>query len=224
MASTRLAGGSELMENIEESAIRKVVTRLIEADYKRRGEIFVGLNEHTISSPESKIVGAEIGVADGRFSEHICQVIPNLKLYCVDPWDTYSGNTRGGGKDQQHGNFELAKERLKDFDVTYLRNKSTEAVFHVEDESLDFVYIDGNHDFDYVMEDLIGWSRKVKPGGLIAGHDYYHFTNSGVIEAVDAFTLGHGIKHWFLTEEREPSFYWIKPAKEFKRKVKERQK
>lgn len=208
----------------EGKQISKTVARLIIENYKRRGDVFIGLNANTESSPENKIFGAEIGVADGRFSEFICQTIPHLKLICVDPWDTYSGNTRGGGKDQQHGNFELAKKRMKDYDVTFLRKKSTEAVFDVQDESLDFVYIDGNHDYDFVMEDLIGWSRKVKPGGLIAGHDYYHFTNSGVIEAVDDFTTAHGIRHWFLTEEREPTFYWLKPLTDFKRRVKERQK
>jgi hypothetical protein len=86
-----------------------------------------------------------------------------------------------------------------------------DAVRDIELESLDFVYIDGNHSFDYVMQDLIEWSKRVRRGGIVSGHDYYHFRNAGVVEAVDVYTHCHGIKEWFLTnEQKSKSFFWVK--------------
>lgn len=156
--------------------------------------------------------GAEIGVAEANYSVVLLEEIPGLKLYCVDTWEPYSGNRRGGGKEKQHGNYEIAVDKLRKFpnDIIVIRDFSMNAVRQIEDESLDFVYIDANHDFDYVMEDLIAWGRKVRPGGIISGHDYYHFTDSGVVEAVDAYIKGNNIRDWCLTHEREGSFYFFK--------------
>ena len=161
--------------------------------------------------------GAEIGVADGRFSEKLCQANPDLRLYCIDPWDTYKGNNRGGGEDQQHGNYEIAQERLSRYNTFLYRDTSRDAVTHFEDGSLDFVFIDGNHDFDYVMMDLILWAPKVRKGGIISGHDYYHFKGSGVIEAVNAYADFHKIGVSVIGENRkhnrdddQPCFWWVK--------------
>lgn len=160
--------------------------------------------------------GAEIGVAAGDFSDALCSQIPGLKLYCVDPWRAYKGNRRGGTSDKHQRNFERTTQRLAKYDVTYLRMFSMEAVEHIPDSSLDFVFIDGNHDYSYVKEDLERWSEKVKVGGIIAGHDYYHFRHSGVIEAVDEFVAKKGYDLQ-LTEvdpispdDKQPSFYFFK--------------
>ena len=80
---------------------------------------------------------------------------------------------------------------------------------YVDDGSLDFVYIDGGHDFDNVMLDLILWSPKVRSGGVVSGHDYYRFRAAGVAPAVDVYTQQHRITQWFLTDERTPSFFWV---------------
>lgn len=153
--------------------------------------------------------GAEIGVADGRNSLTLCQNIPGLHLYCVDPWRSYLGNDRGGPQSQHDGNLTLARERLKDYDVEFVRGFSAEVGRDFKG-FLDFVYIDGNHAFDYVMEDLILWSQIVRSGGMVAGHDFYHFRGAGVVDAVDAYTKAHGIMP-MITDEREPSFFWVKP-------------
>jgi hypothetical protein len=159
--------------------------------------------------------GAEIGVADGRFSLTLCQTIPNLRLLCIDPWMPYEGNTRGGGVDQHHRNYALARERLQPYNATLIRSTAADAFRIVVDGPLDFVYIDGNHDFDYVMLDLILWTPKVRKGGIVAGHDYYHFGQAGVIPAVDAYCAAHGITPTILGEVRkhskdddQPTWYW----------------
>jgi len=163
-------------------------------------------------------VGAEVGVAGGHFSEKLCKNIENLHMFCIDPWGTYKENRRGGGQSQHDRNYELTKSKLKDFDATLIRKFSMDAVKDFEDEVLDFVYLDGNHDFKFVLEDIIEWSKKVRRGGIISGHDYYHFNNSGVIEAVDLYVkqnnldlqLTEGTRINKDRDDRCPSFWWIK--------------
>lgn len=161
--------------------------------------------------------GAEIGVAGGSYSETLCQSIPRLTLYCIDIWQPYHGNRRGGYRQQHNNNFELAQKRLAQYNTKLIRAMSMDAVKDFADGSLDFVFIDSNHDFDYVMEDLIEWTKKVRPGGIVSGHDYHPIRNGGVIEAVDAYTNAHGIKLNLtrptpdnVWDDTQPSWYFFK--------------
>jgi hypothetical protein len=155
--------------------------------------------------------GAEIGVADGRNSLMLCETIPGLQLRCVDPWEPYKGNTRGGPAEQHDENYRLARERLAPYApaVTLVKSFSLDAARDVPLGSLDFCYIDANHSFDFAMEDIIVWSRRVRSSGIVAGHDCYHFRDAGVVEAVTAYTSWHNIE-WHLCDEREPSFWFVK--------------
>jgi hypothetical protein len=101
-------------------------------------------------------------------------------------------------------------DRLTPYNVTILRKTSEEASKIISDGSLDFVYIDALHEFDPFMLDLLLWSPKVKLGGIVAGHDYVHNYQYGVIQAVEAFVRGRGIGAWYITRERQPSFFWVK--------------
>jgi hypothetical protein len=147
-------------------------------------------------------IGAEIGVATGRYSEILYQKIPGLELICVDTF-------------QREGHYEECFNKLLKYTPTIYKMKSMEAVLKVPDESLDFVFIDGNHKFDYVMEDIIGWARKVRKKGVVSGHDYYHFHESGVIEAVNKYCEIHRLQlhltNWDFEghkDDRCPS-WWI---------------
>jgi len=153
--------------------------------------------------------GAEVGVAGGHYSEELCRFISNLELLCVDPWEKYSENPRG--QDNQEEMHNRTKKVLAPYKVKLVKAKSMDAVRNVAMESLDFVYIDGHHGFDYVMQDLIEWSKRVKKGGIVSGHDYYRFRWAGVVDAVDAYTRAHQINEWFVCDERESSFFWVKP-------------
>lgn len=137
--------------------------------------------------------GAEIGVAEGYFSEAMFKAIPNLELFCVDLWEVYKGNRWGGSQERNDHHFKASCERLEKYNSHIIRGKSMDVVKNCPDESLDFVYIDANHSFDYVMQDLIEWSKKVRKGGIVALDDYYAFKGAGVIEAVDAYCKAHGI-------------------------------
>jgi len=164
--------------------------------------------------------GAEIGVAQGYFSEAMFKAIPGLELICVDSWTPYKGNRWGGSVKRNEHHYGATLERLGKYNAKIVRNFSMNAVRDVKEESLDFVYIDACHAFDFVMQDIIEWSRKVRKGGIVSGDDYYKFKGAGVIEAVDAYTKAHGIK-FKLTDpypdkiqdrgsQEQPSFYWVK--------------
>lgn len=158
--------------------------------------------------------GAEIGVAQAVHALDMCQTISGLELACVDPYQSYHWKH---SQKEHEAHFAEAKEKLKDYNAKFYRYPSMIAVQYVPDNSLDFVYIDGNHEFDFVMQDLIEWSKKVRPGGIIAGHDYYRFRGAGVVDAVDAYTKAHQITEWFLCDylvrvnkEPEYTFFWAK--------------
>jgi hypothetical protein len=170
-------------------------------------------------------VGAEIGVHLGGFSESLLKANPKLHLYCIDPYQDYPDfQEKHIAKNQEdmNVNFEAAKKRLAPYNATFIRKMSMDAVNDFKDNSLDFVYIDGHHGLSYVINDLEWWGRKVKPEGIISGHDYHELEtwawskcpNYRVIEAVDCFVKSYDIRPWFLIgrrrEERHRSFLWVK--------------
>ncbi len=147
--------------------------------------------------------GAEIGVQKGLHSEQMLQAIPDCELLCVDDWKIWWSRREEQG----------ARERLAPYNATIVKGLSVDAAKDVPDGSLDFVYIDAAHDFDNVMLDLILWSRKVKHGGIVSGHDYdrAHSRVGGLVKAVNAYTIAHRITEWFLTDEKKmTSFIWMK--------------
>lgn len=153
--------------------------------------------------------GAEIGVRSGYYSKTLMSKNPNLTLRCVDPWTPYLRV----GQSTQEVYLRRFREKMSVYGdrVIEMRMTSMAAFMQIQDESLDFVYIDAVHEFDHCMMDIIMWSRKVRPGGIVSGHDYYVFYQSGVIAAANAYTSAHGITQWYITKEKEPSFFWVRP-------------
>jgi predicted O-methyltransferase YrrM len=90
-----------------------------------------------------------------------------------------------------------------------IRGYSETIASQFADETFDFVYIDGNHELKWVIQDLYAWIPKVKKGGVISGHDYMWsepFPNLQVIEAVHAYTSANRIKKWYvLGRARKPT-------------------
>lgn len=142
--------------------------------------------------------GAEIGVRRGDYSEILCTHIKSLeKLFSVDPWDLVYEDPRSRfeGVKKQNQYYEIAKERLAKYSACeIIRKTSMEAVKDIEYESLDFVYIDGAHTFDYVMTDLIEWGKRVRRGGIIAGDDYKQHKCGDVMTPINTYVQAHGIE------------------------------
>ena len=167
-------------------------------DYTRR-------DLHKIFAELGYTQGAEIGVSGARHAAQMLNAIPDLHLTLVDPWVPYFRYN----KKLVESRYAEAIKRMKDRNVTVMKMPSIEAAPQVEDGGLDFVYIDGDHRFDAVMIDIILWAPKVRRGGIVAGHDYYHFYQSGVVDAVRAYVRAHNINSWYITWEKEASWFWV---------------
>jgi hypothetical protein len=125
--------------------------------------------------------GCEVGVDRGYFSEVLCKDNPNLHLYGVDCWNSSAfpeGNPYRLQQEYFDTCYQEAKARLAPYNCTIIKKTSMEALADFEDNSLDFVYIDANHDFLNFTKDLHEWYKKVKVGGIISGHDYAYYRYS----------------------------------------------
>jgi hypothetical protein len=172
--------------------------------------------------------GAEVGVETGAYSQVLCEANPDLELFCVDPYSPGAYEPDINGIDYRMDHFEKmytrAKETLADYNANVIRKTSLDASRNFEDNSLDFVYIDGNHSFVNVAIDIHEWSKKVRPGGIVSGHDFAFFSSkkqNHVKYVVLTYTKAYGIKPFFVAgaeEMDEPgivrdkfrSWFWVK--------------
>jgi len=147
----------------------------------RIGRKWIGL-----LASRSDMLGAEIGVRYGENARFLINALDIEKLYLIDPYDAYEEYQDDWNNQMMTEAENIAKEKLGDFDnVKFIKKYSEDAVADLP-ENLDFVYIDGNHEYEYVKSDIANYWPIVKEGGILAGHDY---TQSwpGVVEAVDEF-------------------------------------
>lgn len=126
-----------------------------------------------------KGVGVEIGTHLGEYAEHILRHWHGQKLICVDPWEEaidYDDQIPllWGGSDRLVHRLH-AESRLSAYvhhgKCKIWQTTSDQATRNFQNDTLDFVYIDGNHKFGHVLADLQLWWRCIKPGGYIFGHD-----------------------------------------------------
>ncbi len=149
-------------------------------------------------------VGAEIGVDRANYSKQICNLNPQLKLYGIDPWLKYDEYHEYIDQADMDSVYDQAMERMaaeiKAGEFVPIRKMSMEALADFEDESLDFVYIDANHEGDYPYQDIKGWAKKVRKGGIVAGHDYVRIRvlNFTIKDALKRIAKEDGIKLFLL--------------------------
>src|SRR3990167_8312873 len=145
--------------------------------------------------------GIEIGTDHGQYAQQLYEGIPDLRLFCIDPWVAYTEGEEVKNQEQVEQIYIEASKRLQPYKKVFLmRTTSMEAVRKFDDNSLDFVFIDGDHRFPYVYQDIREWTMKVKPGGIVAGHDYAEdpVRKYGVIRAVQKYTEDNHIYPWFV--------------------------
>jgi len=155
-------------------------------------------------------IGAEIGVERGIYSEILLQKNPKLeKLYSIDAWEAYEGYRDHMTQPEMDELLEDTRKRLDPYGkrVEIIKGFSTNVAKVFADESLDFVYLDANHDFEHVVEDIAAWEKKVKVGGIIAGHDYIRRkTNAFLMHvpyAIDAYVSAYQIKPLFVLGRKD---------------------
>ena len=177
--------------------------------------------ERLLERLPKRAVCAEIGVYQGRFSELILRIARPKKLHLIDPWKyeadpAYDQSFMGGAKGQSQARMDAMHDTVvkvfKSRRVDIHRAGSAECSSLFPDNYFDWIYIDGNHQYEFVKRDLELYFSKVKGGGLIAGDDYdrgpNHWSKDGVKHAVDEFVskdLCQKIvidKHQFLLRKR----------------------
>lgn len=153
--------------------------------------------------------GVEIGVYKAEYTIEFARA--GLEIYGVDPWMMYRDYGNPRGQERLDFQYEHSKRVLAPYpNAKLIRKTSQDALEDFEDESLDFVYIDGNHSFKYVAEDLWEWSRKVKQGGIVSGHDYIYTKSKSlngichVRHLVDAFVNAMGIENFWILGNKKP--------------------
>lgn len=118
----------------------------------------------------------EIGSWKGKSSAFMCVEIANsgkkIDFCCID---TFEGSVEHQNNPELPYLYDIFKSNMKPLEGYYrdMRMPSMEAVQKFENESLDFVFIDGSHEYEDIKDDIISWLPKVKRGGVLAGHDYY---------------------------------------------------
>lgn len=159
-------------------------------DICREGIMRTGLLKLINELPD-KISMIEIGSWQGESTEMFLKSGKVIKLYSIDPY----------GNDERRMEAEdIFRYRVRGYNVVKLRMTSNEGISKCD--LVDFVYIDGNHSYEWVKVDIQNSLPKIRPGGIIAGHDYTTKYNDMVVRAVDEI-LGKPDKIY-------PDTSWIK--------------
>lgn len=178
-------------------------------------------------------VGVEVGVQEGVHARHILEHWPGT-LFAVDPWRYYPdyADLANVDQDTHDARYRITIRQLFDFSKVarahVWRMTSAEAAMFFTPRSLDFVYLDARHDYAGVVADLAAWTMLIKPGGILAGHDYldgaltFSGTDAagnpivgnctvptvfGVKRAVDEWAANMEWTVYVTTEEAFPTWY-----------------
>lgn len=126
----------------------------------------------------------EIGSWKGRSAAFMCVEIANsgksIRFDCVDTWQGSDVHQAGGAFEDPdctsgnllhkfYDNMRPAKGMFNALVMT-----STDAAILYANKSLDFVFIDADHEYPSVIQDISAWLPKIKTGGYLAGHDYFY--------------------------------------------------
>jgi predicted O-methyltransferase YrrM len=155
----------------------------------------------------------EIGTWKGQsimyLAERVKELNKKIKIYGVDTFKGCKEHIEADIIDPVLLNDTLYEvylkniEPLKEYIIT-IKGNSHDVYNQFEDESIDFLFIDGSHEYKDVLKDLQLWYPKVKTGGIISGHDYT-WIDGRVKRAVDQFFLFTGV-----TQEAGDSWMKIK--------------
>jgi predicted O-methyltransferase YrrM len=152
---------------------------------------FDDVYDKAVNDNSDGAIFVEVGCSWGKSAAYLGSRIKmsnkKIKLYAVDIWDSPEGwehlkDWNGTQPPTLDGFLQNMKNTGVDDIIEPIRITSVAASKLFADNSLDFVFIDANHELKYITEDLHSWYPKVKKGGIIAGHDYWYVRGT-----VDAF-------------------------------------
>jgi len=196
---------------------------------KDAGEHAEALNFILHDNLDEPKLGCEVGVWRGNLSEYLLTAFPKLHLIMVDAWHPYYIGVKSRNWAITEQRNEMRKSLLESLDNTEILydrrtvhiGDSKQVASTMRNECLDFVFIDADHRYEAVREDIKNWYSKVRPGGIVSGHDYGGKWDSnpsgwGVKKAVDEFVNKYG---YALTVEKGNVWWFLKDMKEKKMKI-----
>jgi hypothetical protein len=152
----------------------------------------------------NELVGAEIAVSKALNAESIMETLKIKRLYLIDP---YQDSVESGLFFKRSSEKGDAIRRMEKYGskVQFLNLPAHDAKQYIN-ESLDFVYVDGRHDYEHVKQDIEDYSQKLVRGGMLCGHDFC-IDYPDVIAAVTEFSVGkhlrlfiQGIDWWMFCQ------------------------
>ncbi len=194
--------------------VHQVNKLLLGMDFRSRTQLAAIVSQRS----RSPLIGAEVGVQKGNFSDYLLTNSNYSRFYCIDAWKEIGGQLDIANvcNQQQDKLFTATQMRLKRFGdkVRFIRKVSTEAAIEIPDASLDFVYIDADHSYEGCLSDLRAYYPKLKQRGVLAGHDYLNGRlpegEFGVRRAVEEFVGGLESAYLFTTNEKWPTWLTFK--------------
>ena len=153
------------------------------------------------------LVVVEIGVGRGESTIYILDNFDIQMYYAIDPFKLYNGYHEGTifnwfNKVGDDLCYEQVKEKLSKYkNVQLIRDFSHNAVRLFDDNIFDIVWIDGNHVFDYVYQDIMDWYPKVKDGGILSGDDSFNMEVMRAVRTafdVEKYDIFVGSRSWFV--------------------------
>lgn len=157
-------------------------------------------------------VTVEIGTHQGDFARSFLEKWRGSLFIGVDPYYSLYSNRDPAALGNRENDRKIAQEKLRGF-INQGRCQTTtlpslEAVKTISDSSLDFVYIDGDHEPPAPKQDIEAWWPKVKIGGYLAGHDIHHPTepmfpwSRYIKETLESFAIGSGLSVFVVEQDR----------------------
>ena len=148
---------------------------------------FADIYGKMVKNAENGAHFVEIGTCFGKSASFMAVEIANSgKTITFDTIDTFKGSPS-----ELHSThkfflsldvYQIATYNLHELPVNVIKGNSVDVSKQYKNKSLDFVFIDGSHEYKDVKADIKAWSKKVKKGGYIGGHDYSD--HEGVRKAV----------------------------------------
>jgi hypothetical protein len=160
---------------------------------------------------DKKLTGIEIGTYRGVHARNILKFLNIERLYLIDPYEIYDEEsivtkTLVPAEKSAHKILKKYSDR-----IIWIRKPSDKAVNDIKEE-VDFVYIDGNHSYEYAKKDIELYYLKLKLGGIMGGHDFNNSFNpslDGVVKAVLEFVNKNNLKlyvdyrDWYFVKDSE---------------------
>lgn len=154
--------------------------------------------------------GIEIGTCRGESTAYFLEKCPNIDfLTTIDPYKGYQDWNGEITQETVERFMEVAKKNLKKYGkrVKMLREESVNAADKFEDESVDFIFVDGDHSYDATLADCMHYYSKLKKGGIFCGHDYQ--TLEDVKRSIDDFRTKYKITSP-INLSLNSAFFWYK--------------